>query len=150
MTPPKRSHPPALGPAAEFALFVEDVPTARAFYQDVLGLEPVQEDERGCLLPIPGNQLLLLVKRGVPRALETPGGTIPATDASGRMHVAFRIEPGARKAWARWLARHDVEVEAVDWRKVKEREDAGWSLYVRDPDGHLVELVTEPEVLWGV
>ncbi len=39
--------------------------------------------------------------------------------------------------WERWLREQDIEVESeLEWEK------GGRSLYFRDPDGHLLELVT--------
>ena len=65
------------------------------------------------------------------------GGTIPAHDGSGRLHVAFSIDAENLDAWEKRLRQHGLKIEStVRWPR------GGTSLYVRDPDGHLVELAT--------
>jgi catechol 2,3-dioxygenase-like lactoylglutathione lyase family enzyme len=62
---------------------------------------------------------------------------VPPHDARGRIHVCFAIPPDALNAWERHLAALGVPVIA---RVHAER--GGMCLYLRDPDGHLVELAT--------
>jgi len=129
---------PRIQGLAETALFVGDVGAARAFYEEVLGLELLHQDGRGCLFALPGRQLLLLVAHAVTgRPSSTPGGTVPACGATGSMHVAFAIAHRDVERWRERLAEHGVEVEGeVTW------ERGGRSLYFRDPEGHLLELAT--------
>jgi catechol 2,3-dioxygenase-like lactoylglutathione lyase family enzyme len=53
------------------------------------------------------------------------------------MHVAFAVDLAELESWESALTERGVAVESrVRW------ERGGRSLYVRDPDGHSVELVT--------
>lgn len=134
---------PSLSGILETTLFVADVDRAGAFYHDVLGLEPFHRDENGAGFQIADDQLLLLVSREKARLPSiTPGGEIPPCLASpgdplGGGHVAFRVSRSDLDRWRRRLRDLDVEiVSEVTW------ERGGRSLYVRDPDGHLLELAT--------
>ena len=134
----------------EIFLVVETPQRAREFYGEVLGLEPYGEpDERGCLFRLPGGQLLGFVAReAAANSNELPGGIVPAVlpedqrpEGSGRpaarAHLAFAVSTDELEAWRRRLEEHGVAVEEeVTW------ERGGRSLYFRDPDGHLLELVT--------
>jgi catechol 2,3-dioxygenase-like lactoylglutathione lyase family enzyme len=135
---------PKLNGVVETALYVDDLPRARGFYEAVLGLRPLFADARLCALDAGGRSVLLLFLRG--STLETvtmPGGTIPPHDGAGPLHVGLAIAAEDLAAWEERLAAHGVPVEGrAVWRR------GGTSLYVRDPDGHLVELLTPG--LWPV
>lgn len=135
---------------AEVALFVKDVARSRDFYATVLGLEILRADDRGSVLRLAADQVLLLIRQGEPRELETPGGTIPACDARGSMHVAFSVEDDDLTAWKRRLGDGGVEVSEVDWRRAGVGDTDGSSLFFRDPDGHLIELLGDVRGLWGL
>lgn len=129
---------PKLNSVIETALYVDDLARANAFYQDVLGLEPLTSDSRFSAFDVSGRNVLLLFKRG--STLETvtlPGGTIPPHDGAGPIHVAFSVGADELPAWEKRLNDHGVAVEArTAWPR------GGHSIYFRDPDNHLLELVT--------
>ena len=129
---------PPLAGVLETALYVDDVGRARAFYEGVLGLEPMFADARLTAYPVGGRSALLLFRRGA--ASETahlPGGTIPPHDGAGPVHCAFSIAADALPNWERHLAARGVAVEGrTEWRS------SSVSIYFRDPDGHLLELAT--------
>ena len=129
---------PRLAGVLETALYVDDLPRARCFYEEVMGLKPVFADQRLTAYEVTPGSVLLLFPRG--QTLETvvmPGGTIPPHDGSGRIHYAFSIDSGAVEAWRAHLLRHQVVLESeVVWPR------GGRSLYFRDPEGNLVELAT--------
>jgi catechol 2,3-dioxygenase-like lactoylglutathione lyase family enzyme len=130
---------PALTGVLETALYVADIDRAAAFYARLLGGR-VLLDEPGRLraLDVAGRQVLLLFLVGASdRDNPVPGGVVPAHDAHGRAHVCFAIPGDALAAWERHLAALDV---AVISRVHAER--GATCLYLRDPDGHLVELAT--------
>lgn len=131
------SVPPPLGRVVETGLYVDDLARARAFYETVMGLAPMVCDARFAAYPV-GGTVLLLFKRGSGLApIETPFGTIPPHDGSGRLHYAFAIAAADLEGWRAHLAAHGVAVEGeTHWPK------GSVSLYFRDPDGNLVEIAT--------
>jgi catechol 2,3-dioxygenase-like lactoylglutathione lyase family enzyme len=129
---------PKLNGVIETALYVDDLDRGRAFYQGALGLEPLTSDSRFVAYDVGGRNVLLLFGRG--STLETvhlPGGTIPPHDGSGPVHVAFAIAADELPAWEQRLGAYDIVIEGrTDW------PGGGHSIYFRDPDQHLLELVT--------
>jgi catechol 2,3-dioxygenase-like lactoylglutathione lyase family enzyme len=129
---------PALNGVLETALYVDDLNRARRFYEDVLGLKATFADQRLCAFEVARASILLLFPRG--KTLETvvmPGGTIPPHDGHGPLHICFAIAAEELGAWEAQLARHGIAIEGrMRWKR------GGESLYFRDPDGHLLELMT--------
>jgi catechol 2,3-dioxygenase-like lactoylglutathione lyase family enzyme len=132
------SAPPEITGVLETALHVEDLDRAARFYENILGLELINKDQRFAGYIAGPRSVLLLFKRG--GTLETvhlPGGTIPPHGGSGELHVAFAIPADALSAWEAQLAAHKVAIEArMDWPR------GGKSIYFRDPDRHLLEFAT--------
>jgi catechol 2,3-dioxygenase-like lactoylglutathione lyase family enzyme len=122
----------------ETALSVDDVARSAEFYERLFGLPRLIADHRFCALEVPGPAVLLLFKKGDREdPIPTPGGVIPPHGASGRMHFAFKIPAGSVEACEQELAAKGVPIESkVHWPR------GGISLYFRDPDQHLVELIT--------
>ena len=131
------SRPPLQG-MLEFGLYVQDVSRASAFYQRLFGFPVLVSHERIAALDVEGQQVLLLFKHGASsEPMNMPGGVLPPHDGKGTSHVAFAIQESDVEPWEQWLHEQDVEVESeIEW------ERGGQSLYFRDPDGHLLELVT--------
>lgn len=128
--------PPITG-VLETAIYVADLPRARAFYQDVLGLAPIFADERLAAYAVGRSVLLVFLRGGTANPAVLPGGTIPAHDGAGRIHYALSIAAADLPAWAARLAAHGVAEEGrMRWPR------GGTSLYFRDPDGHLGEFAT--------
>ena len=122
----------------ETALYVDDVHRSAEFYRTLFGFKSMLDNDEMCAFAVPGNAVLLLFRKGA--RLEpsvTPGGAIPTHDASGRMHVSFKISAESLDDCRRELNDRGIAIESrVDWPR------GGSSLYFRDPDGHLVELIT--------
>jgi catechol 2,3-dioxygenase-like lactoylglutathione lyase family enzyme len=129
---------PTLTGVIETALYVDDLARAIAFYRDILGLAALNQDARFAAFDVGGRSVLLLFKRGA--TLETvhlPGGTIPPHDGHGPLHIAFSVTSDELKEWETRLAEEGVAIKArTAWPR------GGHSIYFRDPDNHLLELVT--------
>lgn len=130
---------PRLSHLLETSIYVDDLDRAQAFYQRVLGLELFLRDDRMRALGLPGNAVLLLFARGG-STTPTPtdgGGDIPPHDASGQVHLCLAIPKNELDAWVAHLEREAVPIESrITWPAT------GTSLYIRDPDGSLLELAT--------
>lgn len=135
---------PVLSHILETCLYVEDMARARGFYEGVMGLSPQFGEDRITGYRVGDTMLLLFKARGTLEPVETGGGTIPPHDGSGPAHFAFSIPRAAVSAWREHFEAKGIPVEStVDWPK-----DGATSLYVRDPDDHLVELASRG--LWGI
>ena len=126
----------------EAALHVAEVARSMDFYRDLFGFEEELRNPAIGVLRVPGRQALILFPRSiVQQPVINPAnaieGTIPPHGASGRMHVAFSIRAEDLESWRKRLADHGVKIEGtVRWKR------GGTSIYFRDPDEHLVELIT--------
>jgi catechol 2,3-dioxygenase-like lactoylglutathione lyase family enzyme len=129
---------PSVNRILETGLYVGDVARSMGFYQRLFGFEKIVSDERFCALAVADAQVLLLFLRGgtlLPLVVE--GGVIPPHDGAGEMHFAFGIDASELDPWTARLAEFGIPIESrVTWPR------GGVSLYFRDPDAHLVELVT--------
>ncbi|HET9378076.1 MAG TPA: VOC family protein [Chthoniobacterales bacterium] len=122
----------------ETCLYVQDLPRARTFYETLFGYVVMAADDRFCAFNIGGQQVLLLFLRGSdPHGSVMPFGVIPPHDGSGPVHIGFGISSESLPAWRARLAELGLAIEStVTWPR------GGTSIYFRDPDGHLLELVT--------
>lgn len=126
----------------ESALYVSDVERSARFYEEVFGFKVIAEfGERGCAMRAGERQVLLLFKKGGSRERSSANQTLHGGD--GELHIAFAIAAEELAGWERWLKEKKIAM------KEKRKWDlGGWSLYFRDPDRHLLEVVT-PGV-WSV
>lgn len=123
----------------ETALSVADLNLSREFYARLFGHPILTSDERLCAFDVAGRQVLLLFpKDSDPEGTTMPfGGHIPAHGSHGRSHVGFAIPTESLDAWRQHLHHLNITVESeFTWPR------GGRSLYFRDPDGHLLELLT--------
>ncbi|KRE16575.1 glyoxalase [Bosea sp. Root381] len=129
---------PRLHRIVETALYVDDLERARTFYEDQLGLEPLIKTGTLFAFDVGAASVLLLFQRGASLATQnSAGGSIPPHDGSGPLHIAFAIDAEEFDAWESRLDQFGIAVEGrMEWPR------GGRSLYFRDPDGHLLELVT--------
>jgi len=122
----------------ETGVYVDDVARSAAFYRDLFGFEELVRDDRFCALSVAGRQVFLLFKKGgTLKPMPFPGGVLPPHDGSGEQHFAFSVSSVDLPAWEERLVENGVAIEShVNWPR------GGHSIYFRDPDRHLVELVT--------
>ncbi len=129
---------PEVNGVLETSLYVDDLDRATQFYEELFGFKTLAADDRFRAFSVGGGALLLLFKRGATlEPIETPGGTIPPHDGHGPLHLAFSIDAAELRAWEKRLAERGIAIESrTRWPL------GGHSIYFRDPDLHLVELVT--------
>ena len=126
---------PQVNGILETSLYVERPTRSVEFYRRVFGFELIAPDQkegisdqtRLCAMRAGDRSVLLLFKKGA----------TADTDATGAIHVAFGIARSALSAWESWLAQQGIPIELRQtWKH------GGEALYFRDPDGHLLEVVT--------
>ena len=135
----KTAGAPPIHGVVETILYSDDLPKAVAFYRDVLGLLPMtgmsgrfQAFDSGA-----GRVLLLFGRGSALDPMTTPGGVIPPHDGQGPHHVGLAIDAEDYGTWRTRLRASGVVIESETvWDR------GGRSIYFRDPDKHLVELVT--------
>jgi catechol 2,3-dioxygenase-like lactoylglutathione lyase family enzyme len=129
---------PTVNGILETALYVADVSKAAEFYRRLFGFGTLLEVDRLIALDVTGRNVLLLFKgESTKQPFETPGGVIPSHWATGPAHFAFSISQADVPAWREQLAANGVAIEStVNW------PTGAVSIYFRDPDNHLVELIT--------
>jgi catechol 2,3-dioxygenase-like lactoylglutathione lyase family enzyme len=114
---------------------VRDVERSLGFYRDILGLEPfgLEEYERG--------EHPLVSLRVTPEFILhlRPDPTFEATSTGGYDHLALVVEDTNPDALAERLKEAGVEIEGRSENVIGAR-GSGVALYVRDPDGYLIEL----------
>ncbi|MDQ6898203.1 MAG: VOC family protein [Candidatus Dormibacteraeota bacterium] len=124
---------PRLQGLLELVLEVQDVDRSLAFYRDVLGLAVVERwppERPGAWVRLGRNAVLgLWTSRSGGQGVGLHGGR------GGRhVHYAIYAEPGSLAAWSERLAQAGYEVEGpVHFRH-------GSSIFVTDPDRHVLEL----------
>jgi len=129
---------PSIGRVLETSLYVAQLDRSINFYTSLFGFEKLVSDDRFCALNVRGQQVLLLFrKRATLEPMVFPGGILPPHDGDGQTHLAFSIAAEDEKEWTESLNAAGVPIESrVTWPR------GGFSLYLRDPDGHLLELVS--------
>jgi len=126
---------PQVNGILETSLYVERMTRSVEFYRRVFGFEPLDPDQkkgindqtRLCPMRAGDRSVLLLFKKGI----------TADTDASGAIHIAFGIARSELQAWEAWLSQLGIPIESR-----KTWAYGGEALYFRDPDGHLLEVVT--------
>ena len=134
---------PAVDGVLETSLYARDLERTAAFYRDLFGFRALVDSPRLIALEIARRSVLLVFQAGATEQdVVDPAGVIPGHEGRGRLHVAFSISADDLDAWRQRLAERGVEI-AGEYRWPR----GGVSLYLRDPDGALVELAT-PGLWW--
>jgi catechol 2,3-dioxygenase-like lactoylglutathione lyase family enzyme len=135
------SSPPKLLGLDHVVLRVRDLDAALGFYVGVLGCtEERRIDKLGLVQLRAGGSLIDLVPVDSP--LGKAGGGTPDPAAKNVDHFCLRIEPFDGEALAAHLRAHRVEPGEVGERYGA--DGYGPSMYIRDPEGNVVELKGPP------
>lgn len=122
----------------ETVLYVDNIDRAALFYQQVLKLPLMMANERFRAFNIADQSVLLLFLEGDSmNGAHYPEGYIPPHDGSGPQHLGLAVSKAQLPRWERHLTDHGITIEGrMHW------EQGGESIYFRDPDNHLLELIT--------
>ena len=122
-------------------LRVVDLERMLRFYVDVLGCAPERRDDAIGLVQLrAGRSLVDLVP--VDGLLGRAGGAPPGAEGRNLDHVCFRVDPFDAAAIRRTLEAAGVQAGPVEQRYGA--EGSGPSIYLRDPEGNVVELKGPP------
>ena len=122
-------------------LRVRDADRALAFYCDVLGCTlEIRRDDIGLLQLRAGRSLIDLVP--LAGKLGAAGGAGPADEGRNVDHFCVRVDPFDESSLRAHLAQHAVSAGPTEPRAGA--EGTGPSIYIRDPDGNVVELKGPP------
>ena len=112
------------------ALHIRDLDKACHFYGKTLRLEPLPRPA----FDFPGAWF----RFGESQELHLIGGRVDPVQSHNRgNHFALRVDD--LDGWES----HLLEMKA-DFRPRKQRPDGAWQVFLRDPDGHTIELFTGP------
>jgi catechol 2,3-dioxygenase-like lactoylglutathione lyase family enzyme len=126
---------PTIRGVLETVLYARDLDRAVAFYVDVLGLALVSDNRplSIALRVAPGVVVLIFD----PDRSREPGRPVPSHATEGPGHVAFMIDDDAYDSWLDALKAAGTPIEHEHTWNANAR-----SIYVRDPAGNSVELIT--------
>ena len=128
---------PAIRGIVETCINVSDMSRARRFYDSLFGFEVMEHDERFCAFRVGTDVLLLFTEGSSTSPTAVSGGVIPPHNTVGVGHFALAVSRDELETWRALLNERGIQVESeVHWDR------GGSSIYFRDPDGNLVELVT--------
>jgi catechol 2,3-dioxygenase-like lactoylglutathione lyase family enzyme len=129
---------PSVHGIAETTLYAKDPRRAADFYRRLFNFTTLLDSERLIALNIAGRNVLLLFQEGATsEPVATTGGVIPGHAGSGVTHFAFSIASEDVGDWQQRLAAEGVAIESlVKWA------GGAQSIYFRDPDQNLAELIT--------
>ena len=122
----------------ETALYVADPAVTAAFYRRLFGFPVLLESDRLVALDVAGRSVLLLFRTGATGGpFDTGGGVIPGHAGAPPTHFAFSVAAEDVEPWKAKLEADGVTVEGVvTWPR------GAKSIYFRDPDGNLAELIS--------
>jgi catechol 2,3-dioxygenase-like lactoylglutathione lyase family enzyme len=138
-----RCGPPPIDGVLETSLYARELERTAAFYRNLFGFKALVDSPRLVAFEIAARSVLLVFQSGATEdEIVDARGKIPGHDGVGRLHLAFSIAREDLDAWRKRLFQNGIElVGEYRWPR------GGVSLYVRDPDGALVELAT-PGLWW--
>jgi catechol 2,3-dioxygenase-like lactoylglutathione lyase family enzyme len=137
------SGPPPIVGLLETSVYARDLKRTAAFYRDLFGFGTLVDSPRLVAFDVAARSVLLVFRAGSTEDdVVDARGRIPGHDGRGRPHLALSIAAEDLETWRKRLVERGVDVVGeYRWPR------GGTSLYLRDPDGALVELAT-PGLWW--
>jgi lactoylglutathione lyase len=112
------------------AIYVTDLKKSSEFYREVLRLEPMARPA----FSFPGAWFRL----GTAQELHLIAGRDqPFSASNSNNHFALKVDD-----LDDWEAH--LENTGAQFNPRKQRPDGAWQIFLRDPDGHVIELFTPP------
>jgi len=129
---------PKISRLVETSLYVADLERSARFYTQVLGLEIESRLKGRHVFLFAGQSMLLLFDPTYLKHEHEEEGekALPQIYEPGMTHIAFEIDPKNYDEWKETLRKNGVTIEAE-----KTWEKGNRSIYFRDPDGNVVELI---------
>lgn len=134
--------PPKLGQIVETILYTSSVPRLAGWYNDIFSISPFISTNAFAGFNLPNNTILLLFDRSTTTADKNiPGGVIPKHGCPTGLgqHIAFACNGHDElKQWDEHFKAKNVEILGrMSW------ERGGGSIYVKDWEGHVIEVMTK-------
>jgi catechol 2,3-dioxygenase-like lactoylglutathione lyase family enzyme len=133
------SRPPAINVTSfdHVTLICADLEATRRFYVDFLGMDEVPRPA----FPFPGlwfqsGNVQIHATQASPEAGQAGWGDRGGTKTSRGHHIAFAVHNVANVM--ELVAAHGIGIASP----LQQRPDGYWQLYLYDPDGHIIELVS--------
>ncbi|OAA35795.1 hypothetical protein NOR_07812 [Metarhizium rileyi] len=133
--------PPALGQIVETILYTSDVASMVNWYTDIMGIVPFLQSPGVAGFSLPNSTILLLFDRATTTEDKIrPAGVIPkhGTGTGLGQHIAFACASHEDlSCWEEHFRLKKVEIIGrMNW------ERGGKSIYVKDWEGHVIEVMT--------
>jgi catechol 2,3-dioxygenase-like lactoylglutathione lyase family enzyme len=126
----------------ETCIYSSDLDSMKRFYVDTLGIPLVQE-EKGKLIFLQAGKSMLLIFNPERTSVDNDGLPTHGAAPPSRIHFALEVPDCDYPGWKELLVKKNIRIEKeVEWK------GRARSLYLRDPAGNLVELITPGE--WPV
>ncbi len=121
----------------ETCLYVKDIDRTEVFYHGVLGFALISKDPGNYVFFRAGSSVLLCFIAAATRNQEE----IPPHYGEGKLHLAFEVKQKDYAATKKEIEEKGITItHEHEWKK-------GKSFYFEDPDGHVLEIVSEG--LWS-
>jgi catechol-2,3-dioxygenase len=133
--------PPKLGQIVETILYTSDATKLSEWYIQILDLSPFIQSPTLAGFSLPNNTILLIFDRAsTTEDKHSLSGTIPKHGSSTELgqHISFACSgPDELRQWEEHLGEKGVEIIGkMNWEK------GGKSIYFKDWEGHVIEIMT--------